>query len=122
MLIATTCAPGRAQARAAPAPTLPKPSIAIVAPSSLRPRWSERGLGCSLDAVPGGEVVHAEPFVALRPKGQALEVGVTKSDGRVPMSGPVRKTVSERASAPAGSREDGARSPPAKRIPAFAPA
>ena len=70
MLTATTFAPARAHARAVPAPTLPKPSIATVATFESSAEMRERRFRGSLDAVPCGQVVHTQAFVALGPERQ----------------------------------------------------
>ena len=84
MLTPTIRAPTRAQARAVPAPTFPKPSIATAAPSRLRPRWLSVASAAALTPAPRGEVVHCEPFVALRPQRNGVLLGVEEISGICP--------------------------------------
>jgi hypothetical protein len=74
VLTPTTRAPARAGARSA-RPDLAEPFDRNRGPFELPAEMDEHSLGGGLDAVAGGQIVHAEPFVALGPERQLVEIG-----------------------------------------------
>src|SRR6185503_5626369 len=76
-------------------------------PLEHAPEMTKRGLCRGLDAMAGGEVVHAEPFVALRPERQLLEL-CGDEVGRIRAHvGACEEDVPERGEWPPIRSEDG---------------